>query len=78
MQCTSAAAQTTMIGNVSTCGRANICGANSATAAMTMNSAGVGESSRSRKRVSRPTASAIAAAASATTPAQPESAYTAA
>ena len=78
MQRTSAAAQTIMIGSVSTCGRASICGANNVTAAMTMSSAGIGESSRSRKRVNRATASAIAAAASATTPAQPESAYAAA
>ena len=78
MQRTSAAAQATMIGSVSTCGRARICGASSVTAATTISSAGVGESSRSRKRVNRPMASAVAAAASATTPAQPESEYTAA
>ncbi|WP_461349908.1 hypothetical protein [Bradyrhizobium liaoningense] len=48
------------------------------TAAITMSSVWIGESSRSRKKVNKPKASAIAAAATTTTPGQPEIAYAAA
>ncbi|MHC2391216.1 hypothetical protein ACVIHB_006032 [Bradyrhizobium liaoningense] len=78
MQRTRAAAQITMTGRTRTCGRASICGANRMTAAITMSSVWIGESSRSRKKVNKPKASAIAAAATTTTPGQPEIAYAAA
>ena len=51
MQRTSAAAHATMIGSVSTCGRASICGVSKTIAATTISSAGVGANSRSRQRV---------------------------